>query len=357
MDLNLYGWDSVFETQLTEEEKNNFIPGRITTENKTNYKAVTGKGEIIVELSGRLIFTLANYEFPKVGDWVLINYFDEDKGIIERILKRKTKLSRKVPGIKIEEQILAANIDCAVIVQPVDLTYNFNRLQRILTAARQNNLGAVIVLSKSDLCSDIESILKQINSEFPDQKISVTSTLNVQSFQNVMDYLIPRKTYILVGVSGAGKSTLINNLFGKELLRTQEVRSYDGKGKHTTTRRELFLLPNGSVLVDSPGIREFQLWEDENNSSGLTGYFGVLEEECKFNNCSHLHEKGCAIIEAVKAGKISEVHYKNYQKMKKEIDYLNARQDQHAQLERKRKRKQINKEIKRYFNLKNRKGF
>lgn len=353
MNLNLYGWDNFFESQLTEKDRSNFIPGRITAENKTNYKAITDKGEIIVELTGKLMFTLANSEFPKVGDWVLINYFEGDRGIIERILNRKTKLSRKVAGVKTEEQIFAANIDCAVIVQAVDKTYNFNRLQRMITAAKQSNLKIIIVLSKSDLCSDLESIKSQVKSEFPSLTALFSSIFDSDGYGEVLEFLIKARTYILIGVSGAGKSTLINNLFGEEIIKTQEVRSNDGKGKHTTTRRELFLLPNESILIDSPGIREFQLWEDENFSTGLAGYFGEIEEKCKFNDCSHLHETGCAVIEAVKAGIISEANYNNYQKMKKEIDYLNTRQDQFAQLERKKKRKQINKEIKRFYSLKN----
>lgn len=357
MNLNLYGWDNFYETQLTEKDKNNFIPGRITAENKTNYKAATGKGEIIVELTGKLMFTLANNEFPKVGDWVLINYFEGDRGIIERILQRKTKLSRKVPGVKTEEQIFAANIDYAVIVQAVDKTYNFNRLQRMITAARQSDLNIIVVLSKSDMCPDLESVKHQVRSEFPSLTALPTSIYDSDCYNALLEILTPAQTYILVGVSGAGKSTLINNLFGEEIIKTQEVRSNDLKGKHTTTRRELYLLPNGSILIDSPGIREFQLWEEENSSIGLTGYFGEIEEKCKFNDCTHLHEKGCAVIEAVESGIISKANYENYRKMKKEIDYLNSRQDQHSQLERKKKRKQINKEIKRFYNLKNGKRF
>lgn len=353
MNLNLYGWDNFFEAQLTEKDRRDFIPGRITAENKTNYKAITDKGEIIVELTGKLMFTLSTNEFPKVGDWVLINYFEGDRGIVERILNRKTKLSRKAAGIKTEEQIFAANIDCAVIVQAVDRTYNFNRLQRMITAAEQSNLKIIVVLSKSDLCTDLETIKNQIESEFPRLTALFTSIYERDSYREVFAFLIKSQTYILIGVSGAGKSTLINNLFGEEIIKTQEVRLNDGKGKHTTTRRELFVLPNESILIDSPGIREFQLWEDENSSTGLAGYFGEIEEKCKFNDCSHLHEKGCAVIEAVNLGIISEANYNNYQKLKKEIDYLNTRQDQFAQLERKKKRKQINKEIKRFYSLKN----
>lgn len=346
--LQNLGWDDFFQNQLDKNEA--FIPGRISTENKTNYFVQTEFGEIIAEVSGKLYFSSdSKSDLPKTGDWVLLDYFaDEKKGIIQKVLQRKTKLSRKSPGGKTEEQIFAANIDYVMIVNPIDESFNYNKLDRQLVVAYQSKAEPIVILSKSDLCENIDEILSLIMKDHQPQ-IILTSIVTGEGIEKLKSYIEAGKTYVLIGSSGVGKSSLINKLFGKDILKTQEVRDGDKKGKHTTTHRELIVLPSGGILIDNPGIRELQLWNSEDGLSQTFGEFSEYEDQCKYKDCTHTHEKGCAVLDALEKGKISEKRYQNYLKMRKELEYLETKQNDPTATNKKRKWKNISKEIKRYY--------
>lgn len=349
--LKSLGYNEFFRNQFDEYKNQNLIPGRVSAENKTNYLIHTEFGEITGEVTGKLLFTAeSNAQLPKVGDWVLLNYFeDEKKGVIQNILTRKTKLSRKSAGNKTEEQVFAANIDVVFIVHPVDHSFNKNKLERQLVAAYQSKAEPVVILSKSDLCENTEQILKRIQKDL-NVKLIPTSVVSSEGIKEILEILEPGKTYILIGSSGSGKSTLINKLFGEEILKTNEVRIKDSKGKHTTTRREMIILPSGAILIDTPGVREIQLWNADDGLSSAFSEFEGFENNCKYRDCSHTHEIGCAVIDALNKGLISKERYDNYLKMRKELQYLKTKQDFFAAKEKQKHYKEISKEVKRYYN-------
>ena len=346
--LKNLGWDDFFQNQIHPNER--LIPGRILSENRTNYFVQTEFGEIIGEASGRLMFaTDLKSELPKTGDWVLLDYFeDERKGIIQKVLERKTKLSRKSAGSRTEEQIFAANIDYVMIVHPIDESFNYNKLDRQLVAAYQSKAEPIVVLSKSDLCANVNELISEIKEEH-DIALIPTSTVTGDGIDDLKNLIEENKTYVLIGSSGAGKSTLINKLFGSDILKTQEVRDGDKKGKHTTTHRELILLPSGGMLIDNPGIRELQLWNADEGLENTFGEFGELEGDCKYKDCTHTHEAGCAVLEALERGEVSKQRYENYLKMRKELEYLETKQNDPTYFTKKKRWKFIHKEMKQFY--------
>lgn len=345
--LSLYGWNDFFARPF--ENFKSMAAGRVAVENKNNYILYTSYGEVEAECAGRLIYyTSTPAELPKVGDWVVITLHDgKSKAIIHDILPRRTKLSRKSAGRKEEEQVIAVNIDTVFIVQGLDDNYNVNRLERYLVSVNESGAEPVIILNKSDLCPDAKEKLCHTNENLPGIKIILTSSLSRCGIDALRNYIEPAKTYAFVGSSGVGKSTLINSLLGTQTLKTSAVRHSDSKGRHTTTRRELIILPGGGLLIDTPGMRELQLWD---GSEGLQASFGEIEElaqYCRFRDCSHLHEADCAVLKALENGTLPASRYKNYLKLLKEIRYIERKQEVSLALEEKRKWKNIQKEIKR----------
>jgi len=350
IDINRYGWSEFFLNSFNKIKSDGMEFGRIITENKSNYIAVTKYGEIICELTGKLMFASEKQsELPKVGDWVALNLYDNNSlGIIHDVIARRTILSRKSPDRKTDEQIIACNVDKVFIVQSLDETFNINRIERYLTAVYQSKAEPVIVLTKSDLCTDTDLKIKSIKERNINCEIFHVSSITKNGITEISDNIKPRETIVFIGPSGVGKSTLINLLLGSEILKTQEVRLADSKGKHTTTSRNLLIMENGGILIDTPGMREFALW---NNTDGFSNTFNEFEEyslKCKYSDCTHIHEVGCAVIKALEEGILSREKYQNYLKMNKELKFLENKLDKSAALIEKRKWKNIHKEIKRF---------
>ncbi len=338
--LALLGWNTYFENQLRPSDQG-FLIGRVAVENKTNFLVIVGEETYVAEATGKLFFmATADSELPKVGDWVLMAPMDERKAIIQKVLERKTVISRKVAGKKVEEQVIASNVDKIFIVQGLDGNFNLARLERYLTLAR--NIDAVIVLNKADLCPDRDAIVRQVKDRIKNVPVVVSTALE-NDVEALWPYLKEGETIAVVGSSGVGKSTIINKLTGQELMTTGDVRKVDSKGKHTTTGRHLIALPNGGLLIDTPGMRELQLWGDE---TALSDSFADIEElvrACKFKNCTHTVEKGCAVNSALENGSLNESQWFNYIKMKKELNYLERKQDLGAAAIEKNKWKKIHK--------------
>lgn len=345
--LHDLGFNSFFENEFSKSEEKSFVPARIISEHKSMYRIQNEKGEFLAEISGKLRFTAVNRDdFPTVGDWVYIQELEgENKAIIHSIFPRKTKLSRKAPSKNIEEQILCANIDTIFIVQPMDSTFNSNRIERYLTIGWESGAIPIVILTKKDLCDSPESILLEAESVAIGTKVYAVSSLQDDGIEPIKTYLSPGKTIVFVGQSGAGKSTLINKLSGKNLQKTNEIRDIDSRGKHTTTHRELFVLDDGGLLIDTPGLREIQLWGEE---SILEETFSDIEElasQCKFPDCSHESEPGCAVLAALAKEEISAKRFENYSKMKRELAYLESKMDESAKMQRKQKERQLQKLI------------
>ena len=354
--MNRYGWNNFFKESFEKINSGEFEFGRIIVENKSNYLVATKHGEIKSELTGKLMFSaLTQSELPKVGDWVALSLYDNNSlGIIHELIERKTKLSRKHPDKKIGEQIIASNVDRVFIVQSLDETFNLNRIERYLAAVNQSKAIPSIILTKSDLCDDLDSVINSIKIRNISQDIFVLSSITNNGIEELSKNIKAAETIVFIGPSGVGKTTLLNKLMGEEIFETREVRESDKKGKHTTTKRQLVLIPSGGILIDTPGMREFALW---NSSDGISETFNEFDEyssQCKYEDCSHIHETGCAVIEAVENNTISEQRYKNYLKLIKEMNYLERKSNESAALIEKKKWKNIHKEIKR--TLKTRKG-
>lgn len=331
--LTALGWSDFFESHIKNISITGFQPARVTTENKTNYEVRTEQGEFIAEITGKLMYTaLSESELPKVGDWVAITIMDENRAMIHEVLPRRTILSRKAVDKSMNEQVVVSNLDVLFIVQGLDDNFNIPRLERYLTAVK--NVQAVIVLNKADLCSDPEEKVRAVTQRIAGVDVIITSPLtnNVEALKT---YLQPGKTFAFAGSSGVGKSSLINALLGDDLLETQAVREKDSKGRHTTSRREMIFMDNGAILVDTPGMREFQPWTDAENVSVVFDDIQELSVRCRFADCQHIHEVGCAVREAVESGTLSTSHYENYLKLRREVEYQQSRVDVTKALERK----------------------
>jgi len=349
--LKTLGWNSFFENQFEEYKNSGFVPGRIAVENKNNYLVLTEHGETLAEVSGKLLFTAeSNSELPKTGDWVLLSVFDSGGvAIIHKILERKTKISRKDAGKTSDEQIIITNVDFIFIVQSLDNNFNINRLERYLVTVFQSGAEPVVILSKADLCEDVDFKISEIQKSYPDLKIITVSSFTNIGINELTNFIEPEKTYAFLGSSGVGKSTIINKLIGEDILKTTEVRTSDSKGKHTTTKRELIILKDKGILIDTPGMRGLQLWSADNGMSAAFSEFEEFAGQCRFADCTHTHEINCAVIDAVKNNIIPQSRYDNYLKMRKELRHLESRVDHRIYLEEKRKWKEIHKSYKKYF--------
>lgn len=304
-----------------EHNLDSFELGRVISEHKDRYVVKTIHSEFDAELIGNLRFKAeSRYDFPAVGDWVAISEYDEGKALIHSIFPRNSIIERKAVGKKGQIQIIATNIDYGLIVQAVDRDFNLNRLERYLTICHASKVEPIIVLSKIDLLDQIalDAIIHQIK-----ERIKATTIIQVSNqisggYDSVSRIVQQGKTYCLLGSSGVGKSTLLNNISGKQLMETGHISTSVNKGRHITSHRELIVLDRGGILIDNPGMREIGIAD---TTEGLeTTFEKIIEysDNCQFNNCTHSHEKGCAILTAVENGEIDENAYLNFQKMERE---------------------------------------
>jgi ribosome biogenesis GTPase len=318
--------------------------GRVISEHKERYVVKTTVKEYDSELLGNLRFTAeSRYDFPAVGDWVSISEYDEKKAIIFSIFPRKSIIERQAAGKTGQVQIIASNIDFGLIVQAVDRDFNLNRLERYLTICHASKVEPLIVLSKTDLISklELESIVNQIKQRILNLKIITVSSEIDNGYESLISIIEKGKTYCLLGSSGVGKSTLLNSLSGETLMETGEISSSVNKGRHITSHRELVVLENGGILIDNPGMREVGI---SDMSAGLEMTFDTItkySQNCKFNDCTHIHENECAIIEAVENGEIDNNSYLNFLKIEKEREHFES-----TAIERKQKDKDLGKLIK-----------
>ncbi len=351
INLKQYGFDSFFEKEFEKFRQSEFETGRITAEHKQRYTLITRFGEIPGEVTGKFLYdTDDSSSFPKTGDWVVITYFaDENKCIIHEVLNRKSYFSRGQAGKEKDSQVIAANIDYLFIVQSFNSDFNINRIERYILMAEEGNCKPVIIINKNDLTDNADKYLNEIKVRLDNTPLFSISCETGNGMDELRNFLKSNKTYALVGSSGVGKSTIINILMNINIQKTSDIRSADGKGRHTTTSRELFLLPDEAILIDTPGMREFSLWKNEFETGNVFSDIEELSVDCKFTNCTHSHEKECAVKQAVGEGVITQSHLNNYFKLKKESDYLDSLIDKNIYLEKKKKEKQLHKEIKRYF--------
>ncbi len=329
------GFGKWFQDNVDPEDLNRFDIARVMAVHKDSYTINNGGNDVFAELIGKIVFSAASpIDYPAVGDWVFATFYDENTfSIIHNVLPRKSLLKRKTPGKKIDFQLIAANINAAFIVQSLDFNFNLRRLERYLVMINESNIRPIVLLSKSDLLStkDIANRLTEIHEIMPFLHVQPFSNENESGLKNVKNFLAPRKTYCLLGSSGVGKTTLLNNLIGESIFTTKTVREKDSKGRHATTYRQLIKLDCEAMLIDTPGMRELGNFSIETGIDETFTEITELSEQCQFNDCTHINDKGCAVLEAVRNGQVPEKRYQNYIKMKKEsiyneISYLEKRQ-------------------------------
>ncbi|MFD2610904.1 ribosome small subunit-dependent GTPase A [Paenibacillus gansuensis] len=347
--LESLGWRQRWaEAYAPYEERYNV--GRIALEHKHMYRVFTEQGDLLAEVSGKLRHEASGREdYPAVGDWVLLQARPEEgKATIHGVLPRSSKFSRKVAGALTEEQIVAANVDTVFLVNALNYDFNLRRIERYLILAWESGANPVIVLSKADLCEDPEELAREVESVAIGVPVHIVSAFTEQGIEELRPYVGDGSTVALLGSSGAGKSTLINLLMGEPVQETQAVREGDDRGRHTTTYRELFLLPGGGLMIDTPGMRELQLWHAE---EGLGGTFAEIEElaaGCRFSDCRHEKEPGCAVRGGLSDGTLDAGRYESYKKTQRELAYLAAKDDIRARQQQKERNKKLSSFVKQH---------
>lgn len=319
--LTKYGWTNRHQQQWDNLGLAGLQPARVVADFGTSLKLAT-PDIITAELSGKLAHYSTRDDTPKVGDWVAVNITDNN-AVVETVVLRSNEIARKVSGKRTVKQIFAANVDIAFVLLALDNDFSVERLKRFLFQLSVHSIDAAIVLNKADKTDDLQSYLSQL--ELFNVPIIVTVATDDSSADELVKLIKPGKAAILLGSSGVGKSTLTNKLLGRDVQRTNEVRLSDSSGKHTTVHRELFILPGGGILIDTPGIRELQLWGTEEDLDANFDDIAELAAHCKYKNCQHDHEKGCAVHKALANGKLDKAHYANYLKMKSEVLTLNTK--------------------------------
>jgi ribosome biogenesis GTPase / thiamine phosphate phosphatase len=352
MDLKKIGWNNYFEEKFKEFGDKDYYPGRISSEHRNLYKIVTEKGEMAGDISGKMRYQAEeNGNYPAVGDWVVISFINgEDKVVIHDILPRKSKFSRKIAGTNTKEQIAAANIDTVFLVNALNNDFNLRKMERYLIVAWESGAVPVIILSKADLCEDVDEKLNAVEKIAVGVSIHVVSSLKREGLSCLDKYFENNQTVVLLGSSGVGKSTLINELLGENLMDTKDTSVFMDKGRHTTTHRQLIVLPEGGVVIDTPGMRELQLWDGNEGISDVFEDIESLSQECFFIDCKHKNEPKCAVKKAMDEGILTQGRFENYIKLQREIKYIEEKQKNLERLASKKSRK-VNSSKKSYANI------
>lgn len=317
------GYNEFFKSSQKSLGLINYPVARVVAEYRGLYKVKNCEGEFFAKVTGKHMFAAVKREdYPAVGDWVAIDVLPENKALIRGILPRKTILKKKYSN-KQENQIIATNIDTSFIVESMDRDYNLNRFERFFVLAIEGNIAPVMVLNKIDLISKVEldTRIKQIQSRFTSVTIIATSTRVEEGLDDLRSHIKMGKTYCFLGSSGVGKSSLINGLLQKDEIKTREMGLVTGKGKHTTTTREMYFLENGGLVIDNPGTREVGIADSEIGIEMVFNEISHLSKECKYSDCTHMHEPGCVVRKAVENEKLDKDKYTNFIKLKKEAQF------------------------------------
>ena len=345
--LQRLGWNARLTDAFAPHGADGLLAGRVALEHTHIYRVMSEGGEILARVSGRLRHEASSRaDFPSVGDWVAIEPAKRggDARIVA-ILPRHSRFSRRAAGDPTEEQVVAANIDTVFLVAGLDGDFNPRRIERYLLVATESGAAPVIVLNKADVVEDAAAMADAVRALAGAAPVHTVSCRVPGAVEVLRQYLGPGATGALLGSSGVGKSTIVNRLIGHDLLKTQDVRESDSRGRHTSTARQLVLLPESGVLIDTPGMRELQLWDSGENMGGAFGDIEALAGACRFRDCRHLQEPGCAVRAAVTGGTLSAGRIESYHKLQAEAAHQSRQIDQRAQIQEKRRWKSATKAL------------
>jgi ribosome biogenesis GTPase len=338
-----WGWNSYFEALWNEGERENAVPARVIAQQRKFWRLAGAFGECWAEASGKLRLTAdEGVEWPAAGDWVAAAVKPPgSSALIHEVLPRRSRFVRKMPGKKIAEQVIAANVDTALLVSALDGDFNPRRVERYLAQCWESGARPAIVLNKADACGDPSVKAAEMERIALGTDVCVVSARTGQGMEGLERFLRPGQTVVLLGSSGAGKSTIANRLLGEILQEVRPVREGDSRGRHTTTARELFILPGGALLMDTPGLRELQLWDAADGVSQAFADIGALAAECRFGDCKHEGEPGCAVQAALAEGMLDEARLENRRKLLREQEFLRRKIDPEARHEEKERIKRL----------------
>jgi ribosome biogenesis GTPase / thiamine phosphate phosphatase len=327
-ELSLLGWSPFFERDWSRREREESVPARVAAEHRSGYEVWSATGECFAELSGRLRHDPGEAGFPAVGDWVLLARAPAggQLALVERVLPRQSCLVRSAAGREARAQVVAANVDRVFVVVGLDADFNLRRIERYLARIHASGAEPAVILSKADLCADRAARIREVEARCPGMSVQAISALQGEGVAAILAGIAAGRTIALVGSSGAGKSTLVNALAGRELLATGAVRERDGRGCHVTTHRQLVMLPGGGLLIDTPGMRELALIDED----GLSDTFSEIAElaaRCRFGDCRHDREPGCAVRAAISAGTLAEDRLGHFLKLEQEARAHELRHD------------------------------
>jgi ribosome biogenesis GTPase len=339
LDLTELGWNPSLDEAFAPFAAEGLVPGRVALEHTHIYRVMTEAADLLARVSGRLRHeAFARADFPAVGDWVaLAPAAHGGDARILAVLPRRSRFSRRAAGDSTEEQVVATNIDTVFLVAGLDGDFNPRRIERYLFVASESGASPVIVLNKADVASDAEGMTAEVRATAPGVPVHTVSCRVPDSVDVLRQYLGRGQTGALLGSSGVGKSTIVNRLIGHDLLRTQDVRESDSRGRHTSTARQLVLLPRSGVLIDTPGMRELQLWDTGDAGNAAFGDVDALASACRFRDCRHRQEPGCAVLASVAAGTLAGWRLEGYHKLQDEQAHQSKQLDQRALIDEKRR--------------------
>jgi ribosome biogenesis GTPase / thiamine phosphate phosphatase len=356
--ISQWGWDAYFQALWNDHEREDVVPARVVGQQRRFWRIASDAGEGWAEAAGKLrLASEEGADWPAVGDWVVVDLHDAgDSALIQDVLPRRSRFVRKAAGKKTEEQVIAANLDTVLLVCALDGDFNLRRLERYLAQCWESGAKPIIVLNKADACADANEKKVEMERIALGSVVCALSARTGQGLDELEPSLKPGQTLAMLGSSGVGKSTLANRLLGDARQEVREVRESDSRGRHTTTSRELLLLPGGALLMDTPGLRELQLWDAEDGLTHTFAEIDELAERCGFSNCRHEGEPGCAVRAALDAGTLDPARLENRRKLLREQEFLRRKMDPKARQEQNEQWKRIHRAARQKYQQRQRDG-